>query len=89
MSELMKNFPTISPGQCVVVMADGATGHVLLHSGALCLNADPTAFQVFDTEISAREYILNRQSNDDTLEFVIYDHREESVAHFYAPRWNM
>ena len=80
--------PPIKNGQFAVLAVDGATGHVLDIDGNLFRNDVPKdTFFVFADLISARNFIQKRQVENDSLEFVIYDHNLVTVEVLGAPKW--
>lgn len=68
-------------------MADGATGHVLTTKGDVCLNGDGEVYIIFDELETAKQYIKEKQEQNDTWEFVIYNSNNECVAHCEARKW--
>ena len=84
----MRDFPQLKNGQFAVLMADGATGHVLLESGEISTSDMDDIYKVFSGLESATEYILAKQKENDTWEFVVKDDREVLVKYFGAIRWS-
>lgn len=79
--------PILSSNQYAVLMADGATGHVLTTEGNVCLNSEGEVFVIFDDIETARIFIKQKQSQNDTWEFVIYNSDNECVEHLEARKW--
>ncbi len=79
--------PILSYSQYAVLMADGATGHVLTTEGNLCLNGAGEVYVVFEDLGAARKFIEQKQHENDTWEFVIYNSNNECVEHWEARKW--
>lgn len=79
--------PIISSNQYAVLMADGATGHVLTNEGSLCLNGKGEVYVVFDDLAAARELIQQKQDQNDTWEFVVYNSDNQCVEFWEAKKW--
>ena len=84
----MRKFPHLKIGQFAVLMADGATGHVLLESGAPSSSETDEIYKIFSNLQGAIEYIQIKQKENDTWEFVIKNHCETLVRDFAAIRWS-
>jgi hypothetical protein len=84
---LMMQRPPLSDNQFAVSMADGATGHVLTIDGEIFLNDGKETFIVFDTMEAARLFIEGKQSENDTLEFYIYNSNYEFMGFWEAKKW--
>jgi hypothetical protein len=83
----MMKAPILSTNQFAVLMADGATGHVLTTTGDVCYNDEGNVYLIFDTIELARAFILREQNENDTLEFVIYNSNNECIEHWEARKW--
>lgn len=83
----MTKEPILSSNQYAVLMADGATGHVLATNGEVCLNSEGEVYVIFNDLEAARLFIKNKQSENDTWEFVIYNSDNECVEHCDAIKW--
>jgi hypothetical protein len=83
----MLKEPLLSCNQYAVVMADGATGHVLTTEGNICLNGEGEVYVVFEKLETARKFIEQKQDENDTWEFVIYNSNNECVEHREARKW--
>lgn len=81
------DYPTLTGSQCTVVMADGATGHVLVESGKVSMSNTDVIYKVFDNILQAEEYVKMKQDKNDTWEFGIYDHTKKIIQNFRAKRW--
>ena len=79
--------PVLASNQYSVLMADGATGHVLTTNGNVCLNGEGEVFMIFEDLESAILFIKLKQSENDTWEFVIYNYNKECVESFEAIKW--
>ena len=77
----------LSSNQFAVLMADGATGHVLTTNGILCLNVDGEVYVVFDDLETARLFIKHKQDKNEKLEFIIYNYKNEVVECWGAKKW--
>ena len=86
-SETMSKFPKLDSGQFAVLMADGATGHVLLESGKLSTGETDQVYKVFSDLELAKSYVTMMQKGNNKLEFVIKDHNQNLVEYIKAPRW--
>lgn len=78
---------TFSPNQFAVVMADGATGHILTTDGNHCLNGEGEVYVLFENLDAARLFIKQKQDENDTLEFVICNSNNECVEFWEAKKW--
>lgn len=84
----MKKFPTLSEKQVVVVIADGATGHVLNIKLELYRNnTDDEIYWLFNNIDLAKEFIQKKSISDDKLEFVIYGKNQSVLEHIEATHW--
>lgn len=79
--------PVLSSNQYSVLMADGATGHILTTNGNVCLNGEGEVFTIFDDLEAARLFITLKQSENDTWEFVIQNSNNEFVECWEARKW--
>jgi hypothetical protein len=62
-------------------MADGTTAHVLTAAWEVCLNDGNETLIVFDMLEAARLFIKHIQSEDDPIEFYIYDSDYKFLEH--------
>lgn len=84
----MKKFPTLSEKQVVVVVADGATGHVLNIKLELYRNdIEDEIYWLFNNIDLAKEFIQKKAISDDKLEFLIYDKNQSILEHIEATHW--
>ena len=79
--------PILSSSQYAVLMADGATGHVLTVKGNLCQNGKGELYVIFENLEAARKFIEQKQDEKDTREFVIYNSNNKCVEHWEARKW--
>lgn len=79
--------PVLLKNQVAVSMADGATGIVLNTKEEYFLNDEEKVFHVFDSLDTARIFIENKQKENDTLEFYIYDHNYKFLECWEAIKW--
>ena len=85
----MEKFPTLKDGQFAILIADGATGHILNHKGEIYMNnVDDDIYWLFDNIDLAKDFITNRSSQNDKLEFLIYDKNQTIVEFVKANHWN-
>ena len=74
MTEVPPNFPVLQSPQVAVLMAEAATGIVLLPSGERMLGTHPEGgFQVFDSLKDARDFCELRVATDPWVEFGLFD----------------
>jgi len=83
----MIDGPKLTEGQLAVLMCDGATGHVLTTEGKVYLLDKSPVYFVFDDMNVARNYIRSFQEMNNTLEFTIYDCKDEFVEFWKSPKW--
>ena len=83
----MMQQPTLSEGQFAVLMADGATGHVLNTEGDVYRSDEKEVFFLFDNLQAAREFVEVKQNEKDTVEFCIYDSNHNLLAYLEARKW--
>ncbi|KAF2511370.1 hypothetical protein EYY60_08030 [Flavobacterium zhairuonense] len=84
----MKKFPTLNEKQVVVVIADGATGHVLNIKLELYLNnTEDEIYWLFNNIDLAKEFIQKQSVLNDKLEFLIYDSNESILEYIEAIHW--
>ena len=79
--------PVLSSKQYYVLVADGATGHVLTANGDVCLTREGEVNIVFNDLVAARLYISKGQLENETWEFGIYDSSNECVELWPARKW--
>ncbi len=68
-------------------MADGATGHILTTDGNLCMNGEGEVYVVFKDLETAMKFMEQKQEENDTWEFAIYNSNNECVEHRVARKW--
>lgn len=84
----MKKFPILNKEQVVVVIADGATGHVLNVKLELYKNdSNDEIYWLFDKIDLAKDFIKNQSILNDKLEFLIYDKNKTILEHIEATHW--
>lgn len=84
----MKKFPPLREKQVVVVIADGATGHVLnIQLELYRNNTEDEIYWLFDNIDLAREFIQKKSISDHKLEFLIYDKKQSILEHIEASHW--
>lgn len=78
-------FPTLTEHQVAVVMADGATGHILNEKGEIYRNdSHDNYYLIFDDIGTSREFIKNKSELNPKVEFVIYNRHNEALDHVKA-----
>lgn len=84
----MHEFPILNEEQVAVVIADGATGHVLNIKLELYRNdSNDEIYWSFDKIDLAKEFIKDKSILDDKLEFVIYNKNQTILEHIEATHW--
>ncbi|OXB25334.1 hypothetical protein B0A80_01495 [Flavobacterium tructae] len=84
----MKKNPILSEKQVAVVIADGATGHVLnLKLELYKNNTEDEIYWLFDNIDLAKEFIQKKSISDDKLEFLIYGKNQSILEHIEASHW--
>lgn len=84
----MKGFPTLSEKEVVVIVADGATGHILNLKFDLYRNdTDDNIYRLFDNIDLAKEFIKQQSIYNDELEFLIYDENQTILEYIEATNW--
>jgi hypothetical protein len=82
----MKYFPKLEITQVAVMIADGATGHILNTDGSINIDGtEDEIYFIFDNLNSAKKFIRSHSFNNDKVEYVIYD-RYETVLEFVEAR---
>ncbi|MFT3793302.1 hypothetical protein [Flavobacterium sp.] len=82
-------YPVLIADQVAVVIADGATGHILNHKLELYKNdTDDAIYRVFDNSVSAKEFINQQSFSNDKLEFIIYDKNQVILEYIEATHWD-
>ena len=85
----MKKFPILSKEQVAVVIADGATGHVLNLKLEFYKNdSNDEIYSLFDNIDLAKEFINNQSVSNDKLEFLIYDKSQTILEYVKAIHQN-
>jgi hypothetical protein len=79
--------PQIKETQFALLMADGATGHILTTHGQIYHNDGKDVYRVFDDIESVNEYI-NKHPKNDTIEFSIYNSKYVLIDFRKAPKWS-
>lgn len=79
--------PEIKEMQFAVLMADGATGIVLTATGQKYLGDNQDVYIIFDDLQSAAQFVTNKQNENDTVEFSVFDSKHELVAYNPAIKW--
>jgi len=79
--------PEIKETQFAVLMADGATGIVLTATGQTYLGDDQDVYIIFDDLQSAKQFITNKQNENETIDCSIFDCRLELVVYEQAIKW--
>ena len=74
--------------QFAVLKADGKTGHVLTLEGDIFKSDDSIVYLIFDNIDLARIYVEKVQSENDELEFAVYNCKYELVEFYKAPKWS-
>ena len=86
MAEVPQTFPDLRSGQVAILMAEAATGIVLMPSGERMLRACPVErFQVFDSLEEARSVCEKRVGADPKVEFLLFDAEGEYIDAVRAP----
>jgi len=80
-------WPEIDETHFAVLMAEGATGIVLTAAGKRHLGDDQDVYVVFDDLQSASLYISNKQKENETVEFSVFDDKHELVVYKPAIKW--
>lgn len=84
----MKSFPKLETTQVVVMIADGATGHILNTDGSINIDgSDGEIYFIFDNVDSAKKFIKCHSFNNDKVEYVIYDRYETVLEFVEAKHW--
>ncbi|MFH7000143.1 hypothetical protein ACHRVZ_19665 [Flavobacterium sp. FlaQc-57] len=84
----MKEFPILSEEQVAVVIADGATGHVLNVKLELYKNdLNDEIYSLFNNIDLAKEFIKNQSISNDKLDFLIYDKNQTVLKYIEATHW--
>jgi hypothetical protein len=68
-------------------MIDGATGHVLTTKGDIYRSDESDVYVIFDDLKAARLFIKEKQNENDTLEFNIYNFTYHFVEYLAATKW--
>ena len=78
------NSPILSEDQVAVIMVDGATGHVLTIEGNVYLDDEQAVYLIFDDLESARQFIDNKREKDNTIDFSVFDFKNNLVYYRLA-----
>ncbi|HCM34705.1 hypothetical protein [Chryseobacterium sp.] len=84
----MKNFPNINENQYVIVMADGKTGNILNISKEWSLDNNHSIFSIFNSIDEALNFIGKDQTDNDWVEYIIYDKNQSVVKYIEAIKWS-
>lgn len=85
----MEKFPILKDGQFAVIIADGATGHLLNKKGEIFRDySNDNIYWIFDNLELAKDFISNRSKLDDKIEFLIYDKSQSIIEFIKAKHWN-
>jgi hypothetical protein len=79
--------PQILETQFAILMADGATGHVLNVNGEVHQSDNSDAYVILDNLDEARKHVVQVQKNNNTIECMIYNSKNELVEFHKAPKW--
>jgi hypothetical protein len=79
--------PPLSENQFTVLMADGGTGQVLNKDGNISLNGNEDIYFIFDNLDLAKAFIVSKQKESQTTEFVIYNSNYERVEYIEATKY--
>lgn len=85
----MRKFPALKEGGVAVLMADGATGHILNHEYEIYIGSPKDeVYWCFDNLATATAFIKIRSELDKNVEFLVYDENEKIVQFVKATYWN-
>jgi hypothetical protein len=79
--------PQLKKTQFALLMADGATGHVLTTRGDSYHNDEKEIYLIFDRIEDVHSYIKDIHELRTDVEFNIYNSNQELVEHISAPKW--
>ncbi len=81
-------FPILKEEQVVVVIADGATGIILNCNGEIYKNdSNDNVYWSFDNIDLAKDFINIKSTQDDKIEFIIYDKNQVVLEFIEATHW--
>ncbi|MFT3981660.1 MAG: hypothetical protein QM687_14390 [Ferruginibacter sp.] len=82
------NIPELKNNQLAVLMADGATGHVLNLDAQISFNEEENIFLIFESIDEVYSFIRKKSAINDTIEFCIYNSKREMIEYIKATRYN-
>ena len=68
-------------------MADGATGHVFNTNESISLKEDEDIYFIFDSLNTAKAFVVSKQKESQTIEFVIYNSDYDCVEYIEAMKY--
>lgn len=84
----MKKFPILIEEQVAVVIADGATGHVLnIKLEIFMNNSSDEIYLLFNNIDLAKDFVKNQSISNDKIEFLIYDKNQTILEYVEAANW--
>lgn len=84
----MKKFPILIEEQVAVVIADGATGHVLNIKLEIFMNdSSDEIYSLFNNIDLAKDFVKNQSISNDKIEFLIYDKNQTILGYVEATNW--
>lgn len=77
-------FPKLEQGQFAVALADSNTGHILTVNSKISLSREDEVFKLFQNIDEAHKYIYDLKESQASIEFLIYNWKNEVVEFIKA-----